>query len=120
MPITKVVTYECTDGKVFTDPNLADLHEHDVQMKAQDAYKNWLRSSYSGKKLLEKHSLNETGTWRIRGEDPNCDLGGSHYQPDLGTVEGRLEDVIRYAVSKPNFFTWGSGGDITKVEIKKV
>lgn len=120
MAITKVVTYECSDGKLFDNANLADIHERAIQMVAKDRYTKWMQSSYSGKKLLEKHSLNETGTWRIRGEDPNCDFGGSHYQPDLGTVEGRLEDVIRYAVSKPNFFTWGSGGDITKVEIKKV
>ena len=120
MTITKVVIYECSDGKKFSDPNLADIHERDVQMKTLERYKDWMQSSYSGKKLLEKHSLNEEGTWRIRGEDPNCDFGGSHYKPELGTVEGRLEDVIRYAVAQPDFFTWGSGGDITKVSIKKV
>jgi hypothetical protein len=120
MAITKTITYTCTDGKVFTDANLADIHERDVQMKAQDRFKEWTRSSYSGKRLLEKHSLNETGTWRIRGEDPNCDFGGHHHNPDLGTVEGRLEDVIRYAVGVSGFYTWGHGGDIVKVEIKKV
>ncbi len=120
MAITKNVTYTCTDGKVFTDPNLADIHERDVQMKAQDRYKTWIRSSYSGKKLLEKHTLSEYGMWRIKGEDPNCDLGGHHYQPDLGTVEGYLEDVIKHAVALPDFYTWGSGGDITKVNVKKV
>ena len=120
MAITKNVTYTCTDGKVFTDPNLADIHERDVQMKAQDRYKTWIRSSYSGKKLLEKHTLSEYGMWRIKGEDPNCDLGGHHYQPDLGTVEGYLEDVIKHAVALPEFYTWGAGGDITKVNVKKV
>lgn len=56
----------------------------------------------------------------FEGEDPNCDFGGSHYQPELGTVEGRLEDVIRYAVKLPNFYTWGAGGDIEKIKIKRL
>ena len=72
------------------------------------------QNTYSYQELLKKHSLDDTGIWRIRGEDPNCDFGGHHYQPDLGTYEGRLEDVIRYAVGIPNFWTWGAGGDIVQ------
>lgn len=120
MTITKTVTYTCSDGKTFTDENLANKHETEITRKSEVKYEKWIRTSYSGKKLLAKHSLDEVGTWRIRGEDPNCDMGGAHYQPDLGTVEGRLEDVIRYAVKQPNFYTWGSGGDILKVEIKRL
>jgi hypothetical protein len=73
------------------------------------------RNTWSYKHLLEKHSLQEVGIWRVRGEDPNCDFGGHHYQPDLGTFEGKLEDIIAYAVDLPSFWQWGAGGDITKI-----
>lgn len=78
-------------------------------------YKQYTEVSWSGRELLKKHSLDETGFWKIKGEDPNCDLGGHHYQPELGIVEGRLEDVIRYAVELKSFWTWGAGGDIIKI-----
>lgn len=83
-------------------------------------YEQFTETTYSGKKLLESHSLSETGTWRILGEDPNCDFGGPHHSPFLGTVEGKLEDVIRYAVELPGFWQWGFGGSIEKVEVKKI
>lgn len=76
--------------------------------------------TYFAKKMLEKHSLDEYGLWLIKGEDPNCDLGGHHYQPNLGTVEGVLSDVIDYAVELPQFWQWGAGGEITKVITKKI
>lgn len=77
--------------------------------------------TYSGEALVKKHNLAETGMWQIFGEDPNCDLGGSHVQPNLGFVEGNLEDVINYAVELPRFWQWGAGGSIKKVDnIKKV
>lgn len=78
-------------------------------------YKKYTESTYSGKRLLEQHALDEQGLWHIHGEDPNCDFGGSHHQPDLGIVEGRLGDVIAYAVELPNFWNWGAGGSITKL-----
>jgi len=78
-------------------------------------YQQYTEVSYSGRELLKKHSLDETGTWEIVGEDPNCDLGGHHYQPKLGMVEGRLGDIIAYAVELPSFWTWGAGGDIKKI-----
>jgi hypothetical protein len=120
MNITKTIIYTCSDGKEFSDEKLAEKHEVEITQKAEARYEQWIRTSYGGKKLLEKHSLNENGTWRIRGEDPNCDLGGHHYHPDLGTVEGKLEDVIRYAVNLPRFYAWGGGGDIQKVQIKRL
>lgn len=120
MTITKTVIYTCSDGKEFTDEKLAEKHENELSRKSDARYEQWTRTYYSGQKLLKAHSLNETGTWRIRGEDPNCDFGGSHYQPELGTVEGRLEDVIRYAVKLPDFYTWGAGGDIEKIKIKRL
>ena len=72
-------------------------------------------NTYSYQQLVKKHSLSETGIWKVRGEDPNCDFGGHHHMPELGTFEGKLEDIINYAVTLPNFWQWGSGGDITKV-----
>ena len=72
-------------------------------------------STYSGRALLEKHSLTEKGTWEIYGEDPNCDFGGHHHSPRIGTAEGTLDDVIEYAVELPAFWQWGAGGDIRKV-----
>jgi len=75
-------------------------------------FKQFTETSYSGRKLLENHSLQQYGFWKILGEDPNCDMSGPHVQPDLGVVEGKLEDVIKYAVELPNFWQWGGGGDI--------
>jgi len=78
------------------------------------------RGTYEYTKLLEKHSLNEVGVWEIKGEDPNCDFGGSHSQPYLATVSGKLSDVIERAVELPKFWTWGAGGSIRKVNIVSV
>ncbi len=83
-------------------------------------FEQYTRVSYSGKHLLQKHKLSETGLWQIRGEDPNCDFGGHHCQPDLGTVEGTLQDVIEYAVGLKNFWTWGCGGNIELISVKKI
>lgn len=81
-----------------------------------DNYNQFVDISYNGRALLNKHSLNETGLWHIFGEDPNCDLPGSHVQPDLGFVEGKLGDAIEYAINLPGFWQWGAGGNIKKVE----
>lgn len=73
--------------------------------------------SYEGIALLKKYSLQETGVWEILGEDPNCDFGGYHLKPRIGFAEGKLEDVIQFAITCcPNFYTWGSGGTIKKME----
>ena len=120
MSITSKTIYTCTDGKEFDSLGAARAHENDLLNRVDVAYEKWTRTCYGGKKLLEKHSLNETGMWQIKGEDPNCDFGGSHHNPDLGVVEGKLEDVIRYAVSLNGFWTWGGGGYITKVFVKKL
>jgi len=80
-------------------------------MSNVSAYDRYLET-YAGKRLLEEHSLSQTGMWQILGEDPNCDLGGHHHQPDLGLVEGKLADVIEYAVGLSSFWTWGGGGNI--------
>ncbi len=73
------------------------------------------------KKCTDKgYKLDETGTWRIYGEDPNCDFGGYHHEPLLETVQGVLEDVIEYAIGLDNFWQWGGGGKIEKVNTTKV
>jgi hypothetical protein len=65
--------------------------------------------------LMEKHKLDEEGIWQVYGEDPNCDMGGSHIQPYLGLFSGKLVDVLNYAVELPDFWQWGAGGDIKKL-----
>lgn len=85
---------------------------------AESKYDKFL-NTYSGEKLLEKHSLDEEGVWRILGEDPNCDFGGHHYRPELDIVTGCLRDVIAYAVELPDFWQWGAGGGIIKQPMPK-
>ena len=81
--------------------------------------KDYLDRTYSGRKLLEHHSLDEKGLWKVKGEDPNCDMGGSHHQPDLGIVDGTLKEALEYAIQHPSFYTWGGGGDFEKINIIK-
>jgi len=80
-------------------------------------YTHYTEVSYSGRRLLEQHLLSEKGIWEVRGEDPNCDMGGPHHQPFLGIFEGTLEDIIHYAVQMDGFWQWGGGGSIKKMEI---
>jgi hypothetical protein len=80
---------------------------------AHDAYRKYIEVTYAGRQLLNKHKLDEYGIWHIKGEDPNCDWGGPHHQPDLGVMTGTLEEVIREAIELPNFWTWGAGGTIS-------
>lgn len=77
------------------------------------------QNSWSYKHILESHSLDEYGIWQVFGEDSNCDLGGHHHMPELGTYEGKLADVIAVAVELPNFWAWGAGGDVRKSKIIK-
>lgn len=74
-----------------------------------DSTKKFL-ATYSGQRLLEAYSLDTKGTWNVYGEDPNCDLGGAHSNPFLGSFEGTLEDVIEEAVQMSGFWQWGAGG----------
>lgn len=84
-------------------------------------YIQYTTVSWFGKNLLQNHSLDEIGIWQIKGEDPNCDMGGSHHQPNLGFVEGKLKDIIEYAVELRSFWTWGAGGSIVKIDkVKKI
>jgi hypothetical protein len=80
------------------------------ERKAVEKFNDYIKT-YSGRELLKKHSLDETGIWKIRGEDPNCELGGYHHRPDLGIVSGTLRDVIMYGVNLDKFWQWGAGGN---------
>jgi hypothetical protein len=91
-----------------------------MTQKKQSAYEQYTQTSYSGRELLKKHTLSTVGLWRIHGEDPNCDMGGHHHQPYLGTVEGTLKDVIEYAVELKGFWQWGGGGSIDLVNVQKI
>jgi hypothetical protein len=73
-------------------------------------------------RLIKGHFADEHGVWEIYGEDDNPDLGGSHYEPLLETVEGCFGDVVKYAFSLPRFVSWGGGGRIVKRDapVKKI
>jgi hypothetical protein len=70
-------------------------------------------------RLIALHGANDEGLWAIHGEDPNVDLGGSHIEPHIETVEGKYGDVVDYALSLPGFFNWGHGGSVRKIEVKR-
>ena len=61
-----------------------------------------------------KHSPDDYGVWQVKGEDPNCDMGGFHSQPSLGYFEGTFKDVCEHALTLHEFFQWGGGGDVIK------
>lgn len=83
--------------------------------KVTDFWNGWY-----GLKLLEKYQKTEFGTWHIVGEDPNADFGGSHHNPHIGYVTGTLEEVVLLAVQSPGFYSWGSGGNIERIEVLSV
>jgi hypothetical protein len=70
-------------------------------------------------KLLKHFPATCKGVWEIYGEDPNCDVGGSHHTPLLQVVEGTYINVVEYALTLPGFFTWGGGGNIKLQEITR-
>jgi|SRR5476651_737385 len=76
-------------------------------------------NSYNGKSLLKSHDLAEVGIWLVRPEE--CDQGDGrriYGQPDVGTFEGVLEDIIRYVVRKSEFINNAGCGTISKVKEK--
>jgi len=111
--------FETDDGKVFDTEALALAYEQEQERKAYGKFEKYLKT-YSGKKLLEQYTLSTEGLWEVFGEDPNCDFGGYHYKPRMGLVEGKLEDVIRWAVAQGGFWQWGGGGDFELRTLKKI
>jgi len=78
-------------------------------------------STQFGDEFTKKCCCDEiTHTWVVYGEDPNCDFGGSHVQPILGYMRGTFDAVAREALKHSNFVTWGSGGKLVAIEIKKI
>lgn len=75
---------------------------------------------YISERLMKSGNYGKTGTWNIIGEDPNCDFGGHHYQPNLGYFTGKFEDIVDLAFTLPGFITWGHGGDIEEVKVQVV
>jgi len=65
-------------------------------------------------RLLENYGAEEHGTWTIYGEDHNTDLTGPHSEPKLEVVTGTYKNVVEYALTLGDFFTWGRGGRIQK------
>jgi len=71
-------------------------------------------------RLLTEHPADQFGTWEIRGEDHNADLGGHHHQQLLGYYEGVYAEIVEFAVELPGFFAWGGGGNIREMNIVKI
>lgn len=111
--------YESEDGKLFDTIHACLEHEQSLVSKADEAYTRFI-NTFRGRLLTKNHRLNEAGTWQVCGEDPNCDMGGSHHNPYLATYSGTLENVIRKAVTLHGFWQWGAGGDIKKVSVEAV
>ena len=116
--VKAITKYVANDGSEHETEAAAIRHENAIESDKKSKFKNFM-NSYNGKALAEQHSLNEIGIWQVKGEDPNCDFGGSHHEPDLGLYEGRLETIIQIAILLPGFWSWGGGGRIVKTEIKK-
>ena len=82
-------------------------------MKTVDDY----LKTHRGQKLLKTYSTDTYGTWLVFGEDPNADFHGSHHEPLLGIVQGKLGDVLDNAVRHQRFWQWGAGGRIEQTRI---
>lgn len=110
--------YRTRDGELFEDMNAAEEHENKLRKKNDEKFIHYTKTTYVGRNLLQRHSLDETGVWNVQGEDPNCDLDGRHYEPFLFMAEGTLRDVIYEAIQTSGFWTWGGGGRITKIDVR--
>lgn len=107
--------WQSKDGKKTGTKAEVEVYEREYLI-AEDAAFNRLKQTYWFKNH-NKYSLDTKGLWHVRGEDPNCDLGGAHHKPSLGFYTGTLEQVLRKAVMLPQFWQWGAGGTVEKVEI---
>lgn len=110
------VQYVCSDGEKFDTQASAERHEKELVFSHENLRQQFLKS-YDGAKLIKNHALNDFGIWQIYGESSNVDYSGSHHMPLLVTVQGSLHAAIDYAIDLDRFFTYGSGGKITKVVV---
>lgn len=74
------------------------------------------KRSYSYANLIAKHSLQEFGFWKIfeGNRSPDSTSG------PLVVVDGKLCDVIQYAVSIPEFSQRGNFGSIKRIKVLRV
>lgn len=110
------IQYVCSDGEKFDTHYDAEKYEESLVDKHEELKQKFL-NSYDGKKLIKNHALNDFGIWQIYGESSNADYSGSLHMPLLVTVQGSLHAAIDYAIGLDRFFTYGSGGKITKVVV---
>jgi hypothetical protein len=66
--------------------------------------------------MKKAYKDDENGLWAILGEDQNCDYNGPRLVPNLGYARGNYADVLRYAKTLKGFFSYGSGGEVIKIE----
>lgn len=109
--------FQSNDGKTYNTE--LDALRADEAFRSKSDHVFHFSRTYSGSRLLEKHNLDEYGTWKVEGEDRNPDMGGYHHEPLLGYFEGTLEQVIKKAYTLKDWMTWGAGGSITKIEPEK-
>lgn len=81
----------------------------DYETNVKKIISNTIKSFYNENQSI---GTNTYGIWDIRGEDPNCDFGGSHSEPHLGYAEGTLNDVAAFASTLKEISTWGSFGHL--------
>lgn len=86
------------------------------KLSSYQRYDIFLRNNTGINKLLPANKLDTYGVWEVVGETTDGYGPGRR----IGFLEGTLEDVIQYAVRHPDFYSYGSGGDIRKVEVRKV
>ena len=116
----KITKWVAEDGKEFDSEIEANTYEHTQRTKNTTLMDRYLKHTYSGKELMKKHALEDVGVWQVYGEDPNCDLGGSHHQPLLGTFSGKLKNIVAKGVTMQRFWTWGAGGDFKLITIEEI
>ena len=66
--------------------------------------------------ITDAEKNNTYGIYKIFGEDPNCDFGGTHHQPYLGKLKGYYNDVLNRAKKMNRWSTWGGGGYIDLID----
>ena len=89
--VVPTVQYQDNEGTIHATEIDALRADERIREKADHVFH--FGRTFRGQRLLEKHQLNEYGTWEVRGEDPNCDMGGYHHEPLLGYFEGTLEEL---------------------------
>lgn len=69
---------------------------------------------------MTKYLDDDEAIWVVKGEDPNCDLGGPHVQPILGYFSGMHKHVLDYVKELKGWSQWGRGGDIERIEVTHI